>query len=70
MLFVFKLAPSKREFMAVLLFVVVVNCIQFNNAYLHSKRQQIPVWEEPQAGGVFLKLYSGHKTLVAVSHDL
>lgn len=56
--------------MVVLLFVVVVNCIQFNNAYLHSKRQQIPVWEEPQAGGVFLKLYSGHKTLVAVSHDL
>lgn len=42
----------------------------FNHAYLHPKWQQTPVWKVPQGGGVFLKLYCGPKTLLAVSHDL
>lgn len=47
-----------------------------NNAHLHPKWQQTPVWKVPQGeegcffGCFFLKLYCGPKMLPAVSHDL
>lgn len=73
MLFVFKLTPSKREFMFVLFFVLSVQnvvkriCTQNGNKHQCGKylREKGCSFKKQKN-----KLYCGLKTLLAVSHDL